>query len=144
MRGRPGLHAGKLPEAVRAERAVAFLALMPGQTAKHPARPSATCAGNHGGTSPLPTGAATPEGRPCRESSGNMWASSGRIAEAARFLVPQAVGVAFGSVPRRPWCKLPMVVPRGSFAWYREDEALARGDHSWPFFVRSILALCRG
>ena len=87
MRGRPGLHAGKLPEAVRAERAVAFFALMPGKTAKHPARPSATYTCNHGGTSPLPTGAATPEGRPGRESSGNMWASSGRIAEEAETAV---------------------------------------------------------
>lgn len=64
MLGRPGLSVRKLLETVRAERAVAFLALMPSQTAKHPARPSATYTRNHGGTSPLSTRPATPERQP--------------------------------------------------------------------------------
>ena len=83
--GLPWLNAGQLPETVGAEPAVAFIALMPGET-KHPARPSATYAPNHAGTSILPTRAARTWGRPSRESSENRRASERgrRIAQTDR------------------------------------------------------------
>ena len=82
----PWLSAGQLPETVRAERAVAFRALMPGETAKHPPSPSAPYTHDHGGTSTLPTGAATPEGRPGGSSENRRAPSRGRrLAEAARI-----------------------------------------------------------